>query len=55
MEDEFTTVFLVKPAKQNYDTDDYHFKIPRKYIRLGIIDPTKTYELRTKEINNIEE
>lgn len=51
MEKVFLTSFMCKPAVQNSKDDDYHFKIPRKYIRMGIIDPDKIYELRLIEFD----
>lgn len=45
---EFRTIITRKPAKQG---DDYLFKIPRKMIKSGIIDPDKFYELRIFEFD----
>lgn len=48
---EFKTVFICSPAAQSSDTDDYHFKIPRKFIRKYIIKPGKLYELWVREFD----
>ena len=41
----FKTVITAKPAVENAETDDFHFKIPRHMIRSGVVDPDKMYNL----------
>ena len=48
----FITIFNRKPSKAG---EEYFFKIPRSSIREGIIDPTKTYELRVFVFDNDKE
>ena len=46
---QLVTIFMRQPAKSG---DDYDFRIPRDRIKLGLIDPSKHYEVRIYEINN---
>jgi len=46
---EFKTVLTEKPAKQG---GYYHFNIPSKMIKNGIIDPEKFYEIRIFEFDD---
>jgi len=45
MKSENSINFKAKLAAENIDKNDFHFKVPRNLIRLGIIEPNVEYDI----------